>query len=534
MIGSGRVPAIVRWVRRAVPTLLATGALLVVPEAVEGAGPWPRVSVSTFPMPPVPGPVEIRLVIDAGPRAWRGVAAVRSTGAAAQIGLAVPAHGRRAILLPWSVASTGSALVVSIDGATAARVDVSSAEQRGRRLLVRDAHAGAPANPGHADVADLPRTSRAYASFDLVVLPHGSELKLDRAQQAAMERWVRWGGAVGTPDGADSAVMRMIGLGVVIAGSGVETVARAHDRWRHEGLLPVWRRPLAGWDTEAAVPGAARDAAPLTVVGLAVVGYLGALGLTGAVLARFPGARFAGAPVVLLLALLGSVTVWSAARAGSPALLDVEEITLMEAPADGREVEVTGIVRAQARRSGLSRFEVPLEDAAVAESLVRGPVLDERRVIRLDARADEAGAGGQRPARAWERAWALGERATIRVEGTGPALAVHATRRAGGGWEIDNRGRHVLRSAVIATSKGVAHLGDIAPGTRTAAGTPSALRLAADAPAIVRNAVEARRAVLVAHLDPPVVAVDFASDVVARRRTLVVVTLGPDVEAGRP
>lgn len=472
---------------------------------------------------------QVRLVADTGSAPWRGVVTVTGRGGAVNIALALPAHGQRVLAVPFRIGSGESALAVAVDGVPRARIDVAPRAARPPRLVadgdrLEASRVAADARVVAVAIDRLPEAWRAYDAFDLVVLPRGGEARLRRSQEAALERWVRWGGAVGSP-GGERATARALGDGFAIVAPSVAGVERERERLR-PALADPGSAALARWDeTRPSVSDAAAGTALLDPR-LAMPIYLSALGVAAVAVARSAGARRSALPIAVLLILAGSLGTWSLARAGNPAVLEVDEVSLVRARPGGGETHVSAVVRARAHRRSTIRLVPRLEAAALGEAGTPRVDFDPRRAVRWDPDgapgSDATGTPG-----VWERSWALGETATIRVDGLGPALDVRAASRPDGGWTVENRGRRRLTSISVVSADRLAQaLGDLEPGGRLDVSGPPTARI--EAPGFWRSLLPssgpARTATaLLARVDPPLGALEFPAGGVRLASTSYVV-----------
>jgi phage gp46-like protein len=474
-----------------------------------------RLRVSTFPAPPGPGWIELRLVAESRERPWRGDVTVAGQAGSVRIKLAVPDHGQRKVALPFRVGGADRALDVLVDRTVAARVEVVPNSVKAGRLLIASRGrfeeesttmtAGGEDRATNVALERLPETWRVYEAFGLVVLPSGGETDLRPAQEAALEHWLRWGGAVGSSGGRRTTV-RPFGAGVAIAGADALEVDRAHDRWRRTSTRDLGREALRAWDDSS--PARPPSSGPTFDLRLVVGGYLGTLAIAGCVVARSSGARRVGLQTAMLLIVAGSLATWSVPQAGGPMLLVVEEVALVLARADGGSTHVSSAVHVRAQRRGTSRFAPRLEGPIVYEARAPAAAGRPERAVRWDP-----------DARVWERRWALGETAALRVDGLGPALHIRTVAQGPRAWDVENQGQHRLRSAVLLAGDGRFHaLGDLAPGARRRLeldGTAPAPAGEADLefwrPLLSRVAIgtNALAPVVLAVLEPPLAALDF-------------------------
>lgn len=492
---------------------------------VAGAGGPVQVSGSAFAAPRGGGWTEVLLVLQNGPRAWRGVVEVAGGAAKAHVQLSLPEHGQRVVAMPSWVEAPDRAPRLWIDGAPAGQVLMPSVWEGDSLVLIAEADARGAASaragetPGlmRASLGRLPETWRSYGPFDLVILPVGGEAALRQSQSAALEHWVRWGGALTLLNVSrdEPVTTRAVGSGVAIA-AGSEAEARAtFDRWRRarasaedfsRAALFAWERARPPARTRAT--GAGRPGGPL---GMAAAGYAGLLAVAAIAAIRFPAARRRAPHVLIFLMCGASLTVWGIARAGESHLLEVQESAMVRAHADGGAAHVNAVVHIRALRSGGSRFVPTVQGPRLVEMEPPRAPGNPHRAIRWDPD------GGF-----WERAWALGEMATLRVDGDGTDLALRV-RPAGGplAWEVENRGQHALRRPVVVVGNGRTEgFADIPPGMRArlavgAAGEgpapqPSEGSLAFWAALLPgREPWEARSPVLLAVLDPPLASLRF-------------------------
>ena len=524
-------------------------ALVLAWGGVARAADPPRVSASAFAAPPGGGWSEVTLVLESGPRAWRGVVEVAGGVAKAHVRLALPEHGQRVVRLPFWVEEGERSPRVWIDGAPAGTVVVPSPAGGGGAIVLvaeRDASGASPAGAGEASgaarapLARLPESWGSYGAFDLVILPPGGEAALRPAQSAALQRWVRWGGAVALleADRLGPAAVREVGSGVAIAAGGEAEARAAFARRRppgpEAGSFPV--AALRAWE-RARPPGEAMAGAagrPGARLGLAAAAYAGLLLAAALAAAWLPGARRHAAQALAFLACAAALAAWGIARAGEPWLIEAREIALIRALPDGGPTHLHAVLRARALRSGDSRFVPLLEAPQVIESEASRAPANPHRAVRWDPDGD-----------VWERRWALGETATLRVGGGGPALGVRARPVAGSqGWDVENGGRHMLRRAVLVAGDGrMQALADIPPGARVrvAAGAAGSAGAQPDESALAfwaallpgRGAWESGSPALVADLDPPIASLRFADGEARVSGESHLVMALPEAGAGR-
>ena len=531
------------WSKRGVMVswcFLGLISLAVLPEAerVWAAEPL-RVSAALHPMPAAGGWTEVLLVLRAGDDPWRGLVEVAGAGAKVHVRLSVAARGQRVVPLPFWVGPGNDVPQVWLDGLPAGRVLTPPVGENASRVLVAE---GPGLGVSHASLTDdtqgtrgplaaWPQTWRAYDAFDLVILPAGLELALRPEQDAALEQWIRWGGAVAAvgTDRGEPVSHRSIDAGVGILAKSPDEARAAYAQWAAsrvginalpQTILRVWERsrPWSGKSTwQLNRPGAR--------LGIVLAVYLALLVAAAVALSRFPELTRAGARTVLILAGGATLVMWGLSRGGAP-FLDVREVTLLRVHAHGDATHMSTVIRAQADRRATSRFVPLLPRPLLYEAQPSREHMSPHRAIRWDVD------GG-----VWERPWAVGETATIRVDGVGPGIGVRAqSRRDGGAWEIDNQGPHTLRSAgLLFCDGGFQPLPDVSPGMRTPlvradlAG-PGAQR--GRAPEFWQALLPACdptagwQPVLVATLDPPIPAVRFLDGGArARSETRLVMTL---------
>lgn len=494
--------------------LFLTMAGSVLAPSLEAAGA-PRVSASALMPPGIRGWTQVDIVLDAGPEPWRGIVTVGARTAKAQVKLALPAHGQRVVALPFWLDGGESAPEVWIDGVPSGRVMLASAQDHPARILMADGDRQA-SGPGAASVAAplgrLPETWRAYEPFDLVLLPPGGDAALRPAQAAALARWVQWGGAVGLLSAErEPPVARAAGAGLAILAPSSAEASGLYARWKRVGGsgADLSRRLLEGWEdprhSDAAwiIP-AGRTGASL---GITVAGYLGLLSVAALVLFRHPGTRRLGLQVAVALIGLGSLATWGIARAAAPSFLEVREVTLVIVQPDGSPAHLSAVVRTQAHRSGVSPLVPQGQMPLLYEVEVSRGAPNPGRAVRLDA---EHGV--------WERSWALGEMALLRVDQLGPDLGIRIGRGGGGGtWELENQGRHTLRRlALVGEDGGLRVLPDLTPGgrVRIEPGAPGP-SLGGEAAVFWRSILPGQQAwvghgpALLATLDPPLRPLEF-------------------------
>ena len=491
-----------------------------------------RLDVAPFPAPLRSGPVELRITAETEAQPWRGGVALRGRAGRTEIGLALPAHGRRVVVVPFRVAVGERTLEVAVDGETVARVEVPPPEEGAPRVLVVDGMRGEVSARMVPDsgrmslpLEHLPETWPTLESFDLVILPPAGEARLRPGQEAALERWVRWGGAVGVPGGRATVSVRGLDRGVTIVGGDIADIERAHAQWRRDTPRDARPAALALWEALPVTSGAGGHWAPAIDPRLAVLAYLALLALLGCVFARFPRIRPVAVPAVALLIAGSSLAIWSVPRAASPTRIEVEEVSLVFASPDGSPPQVSAVVQVTAHRSGTSRFVPRVHGPAVYEASAAAIPGARPHTVRVNA---DTGL--------WQRSWALEESTTLRVSGVGPALKVQVVRQGPAVWMLENHGDHSLRSVVVLGGDRPARvLGDLLPGTRSRVdlGTPPgpAAPNALSMPELPELAFWRRllpsissrdgrpSPLLLATLDPPLAALEFLEGGVLARTT---------------
>jgi hypothetical protein len=513
--------------------------LLGDPAAAPGAtAPAGSIQVSASAVMPVasPGWIEILLVVRNGARPWRGVIEVSGARAKVHVRVSLPEYGQRVVALPFWLDPGSRAPHVWAGGAPAGTVQFLATGQTASRVLVADG-SSADLSPGgwRPDVAPvrvpaarLPQTWRAYDGLDLVILPAERQGDLRPAQVAALEQWVRWGGAVSLvrARGEEPTTTRSLGAGVtIVARSPVEALA-ARDRTRATGEH-VARAVMSAWERSRPAIGGPQETTggrPGTGLGVVVAVHLGLLVVAAAVAGRFPGVRQAGRPVLIAIIGGASLASWGVARAGSAWPLDVRETTLIRARPQGGVTHISAVARVQARRRGISRLvprvEAPHHTQAEAPSGPGNP----HRAITWDPDTDT-----------WERQWAMGETSVLRLDGIGPDIGLQVHRGpTGAAWEIENHGPHALRRTIlIRGDDGAQALADLPPGSRTRIEIATAVRNANPTtpdlefwkPLLPERA--AGSAVLLATLDPPIRALGVPDDDRATPESHLIVALPP-------
>jgi len=493
-------------------------------------------------MPATGGWTEVLLVIRAGDEPWRGLVEVAGGAAKVHVRLSVAARGQRIVPLPFWVGPGNDVPKVWLDGVPAGRVLTPPVGENAFRVLVAegpglgasDASLADDARSAREPVTAWPETWRAYDAFDLVILPARLERALRPEQDAALEQWMRWGGAVAAvqADRGEPVTRRSVDAGVGIIAGSPDKARAAYTQWAasrvginalRQTILRVWERsrPWGGRSTwQLNRPGAR--------LGLALAIYLALLVAAAVALRRFPALAWAGGRTVLLLVGVAILAMWGLSRGGAP-FLDVQEVTLLRAHAHGTVTHMSTVIRAQADRRDTARFVPLFARPLLYEAEPSRERSSPHRAIRWDVD------GG-----VWERSWAVGETGTIRVDGIGPDIAVRAQSAQGErAWEIDNRGSHTLRSAgLLFCDGGFQPVPDVPPAAHTRLGgaeLPEAGPQRGRAPEIWQALLPACdpaagwQPVLVATLDPPIPAVRFLEGKArASSETRLVMTLpGP-------
>ncbi|OGL16166.1 MAG: hypothetical protein A3F92_14020 [Candidatus Rokubacteria bacterium RIFCSPLOWO2_12_FULL_71_22] len=493
-------------------------ALLVLTAAAtaEAAPPPGGVRVTATALAPERGGwTEVLLAARGGDVPWRGSVALASQSAKVHVALAVPARGQRLITVPLWLDRGGEARVW-VDGAAAGRV--AGHGDPAERVLVAD---GATV---------LPSIWRAYEAFDLVVLTPGATARLGQVEAAALDTWVRWGGAVAaTRPGATEA--RALGAGTTLVAPSAADARAAFERLRRarahadDPALALLRR----WE-RARPPARPQDATgrPGTALGVLLGAYAALLGGVAVVAARRPTAGRAGVHLVGLVIAAGAVGTWSLARAGGPRDLDVHETALLVARPDAQAAHVSSVLRMRAHRSTTTGWTA--RAAMLVEVEPRRAAPRPLRAIRWRA---EAGA--------WEREWVVGETAVVRAAGEWPDPGIRVrARRDGRAWRVENDGPHTLRSVVLVPADGPPRaLRDLGPATsvevdaRATAPGDGALPEIAWALPLLGGEVETRP-LLLATLARPIRSLDFLDGAVGVTGDTHVVVPLPRAPERRP
>lgn len=479
------------------------------------------------------------LVVRAGDEPWRGLVEIAGGAAKVHVRLSVAARGQRVVPLPFWVGPGNDVPQVWLDGVPAGRVLTPPVRESAARVLVAE---GPGLGASHASLADdvrstrgpvaaWPETWRAYDAFDLVILPAGLERALRPEQDAALEQWMRWGGAVAAvqADRGQPVTRRSVDAGVGILAENPEQARAAHAQWATsrvgtsalpQTILRVWERsrPWSGLSTwQLNRPG--------SHLGILLAIYLTLLVASAVALTCFPSVAWAGVRTNLVLIGAAALAMWGLSRGGAP-FLDVQEVTLLRAHAQGNATHMSTVIRARADRRETSRFVPLFPRPLLYEAEPSRERSSPHRAIRWHV--DEG---------VWERSWAVGETGTIRVDGVGPDIAVRAqSTQATPAWEIDNRGSHTLRRAgLLFCDGGFQPVPDVPPGTRArlaGAERPGAGTERGRAPEIWQSLLPACdptagwQPVFVATLDPPIPAVRFLDgEVRARSETRLVMAL---------
>ena len=503
----------------AATVLQLSGGLLWAAEPVQ-------LSVTLLSIPAVGGWTEGRLVLKAGDRPWRGVVEVAGTAAKVQVQLAVGARGQRVLSLPWWVAPGAGAPQVWVDGVpTNVVVSLPRAERRPRVLVGEAASlpvtplntAADPSESRRVPLAAWPETWRAYDAFDLVILPAGLERALRLEQEAALEHWMRWGGAVGTLKDDRTAVLRPLGAGAGIVAQSPDALQTAYVGWakNHSSagrpLMHVWERmrPWSGKTTWRAYwPGAS--------LMIALVVYVVCLGAAAIVFASHPPLRRFGVRFLLVSIAGATLGIGVVAHGAGSAVLDVDEVTLLLDRGAGEGTHASAVVRARADQRATLPFVPLFQRPALTEAEPSKGRTSPHRAIRWDVDGS-----------VWERSWVVGETAAIRVDGIGPDLGIRVRSAGEGAWHIANQGRSTLRAVgVLLPAGGFLSLADLPPGGQVrldaaqlrggTAGTEMRATGFWDALLMTSDAGIRREPMLVATLDPPISSMRFLNGKVRR------------------
>lgn len=525
-----------RWQRMGLWALAAAGAVLAAGGDTQAADAV-RLAASTVSIPAGGGWTEVVLVLENGPRPWRGVVQVAGAGAKAHVRLSIPARGQRVVSMPVWIGPGTELPKLWIDGVEAGTVSSPPAAGQRARVVIAELDRQAASEPLVEDaamavrlgLARLPETWRAYEAFDLVVLPVGGYAALRPAQESALEEWVRWGGALGLKLATDQTMTtaKPVGMGTAIVGDTADEIRGGFARWKREALsgddparlaVEAWERSWpfntrSAFAREGAGPSRSGASSTGGALGRALGGYLAVMLVAALVVARFPRSRGPAVHVLLAVIVGGSLTVWGIARAGSAQLLEVREVTLIRAYPGITASHMSSAVGMKAERAGVSRFVPSVTRPSLSETAAPRAQANPHRAIQWDVD------GGF-----WERAWALGETATLRVDGLLPDLGIRARPAVEAGtWTLTNTGRHTLRRVLIMARDGRVHpLPDLLPAGQASIGSPAESAAAwsrprPDEPALAfwrsflarPGATAGEALVLLAALDPPAQSLRF-------------------------
>jgi hypothetical protein len=518
--------------------LLILAGAMALPAPVDADAP--RVTAWASVLPASGGWIEIVALVENGAVRWRGALAVVGEAARVDLTLALPAHGRRTVTLPFWIRPGEGVPWVGVSGMSRGAMTTSSALRAPGILAAWEPRAGisprvlvaeerrdgdGEKSPGTAAASALPVTRRALDALDLVILPSGWDHRLRPEQQGALEQWVKWGGAVGVVDRSRPPTTRALGTGLTIVGGTSSDVQAAYVRWAETSasLHGVRRALLDSWERTRA-PASSSTERPGARLRVALAGYVGVLGLAALVLGGVRSLRTLGVSIVVVLIAAGTVATWALARGGDA--LDVRATTVLVARPDGGPADVSARVDLRAGRSDTWRLVPEVEDPLVVEMGTRTAA----KALTWDV-----------DARVWERALAMGETADVRVAGLAADVGVRVRERADGAWDLDNGGAHTLRDVLVLSGGRQAQaLDDLSPGARTTV-TPAPRKSSGerDVPGLAfwRPLLEAaegatsRSILLLATLDPPLRPLRVRGDARLAAETRLVIALPHDRRA---
>jgi hypothetical protein len=436
------------------------------------------------------------------------------------------------LTVPARVAPNGAPPRVWVDGEPV-RTNLRVAEGSAGILATGD-ELGESRSVTRAPLARWPVVWRAYDAFDLVVPPAGWDRILVPEQQRALSQWVKSGGAVATVSrDLERSRSTPLGDGVAIAARTLSEAEEAHARWQRSRSHGGIRLLLDRWGSETQVSRAPTPRLRAAAGMMAAVGaYLALLGVLPLVCIGRK-LRPARMPAVCALVVGGCLAVWTTATWGSAPMLEVGEFGLLVSSAGAGDDYVSSVVRLEAQRSGTAQFVSPVTSALLHEVEASRSAPDPHRAVRWDVER-----------RAWERAWAMGEQAVLRLEGVVPDLGIRASRaNQRGTWEIENGGSRALRQVLFVPPVGQPRrLPDLLPGDRvviSGGATANAGTTAADAAlAFWSSLVPASgtgdgMGLVVAMLDPPLQSLAFPEETAAWTGQTRVALVLPDGAGAR-